>query len=118
MSVFSYRETFHVILHFLYQGEHTIDIDHDILGQTCGLLPVGIASTILSTTGLRWNLSMSWISATFSLPADIVLANQVSSFDGLISTSNHLIPEEKVVWIQTTEPIWWTVELKNIQPSR
>lgn len=39
------------------QGEHTIQIDHDLLGQTCGLLPVGIDSTILTTSGLRWNLS-------------------------------------------------------------
>ncbi|KAF9476689.1 thiamine pyrophosphokinase Thi80 [Pholiota conissans] len=81
----------------LDEGEHHIDIEHDILGQTCGLLPVGIASTILSTTGLRWNLT-----------------NHLSSFGGMVSTSNHLVPEEKVVWIKTTEPIWWTVELKNI----
>ncbi|EDR08454.1 thiamine pyrophosphokinase Thi80 [Laccaria bicolor S238N-H82] len=80
----------------LDSGEHFIEIDHDVLGQTCGLLPVGINSTKLSTTGLRWNLT-----------------DQVSSFDGLISTSNHLLPGENV-WIKTSEPIWWTVELKDI----
>src|SRR5438132_392538 len=33
-----------------------IRIDHDILGPTCGLLPVGVDSALLTTTGLRWNL--------------------------------------------------------------
>jgi len=39
------------------QGEHDIIIDHRVLGETCGLLPLGIDSTVLTTTGLRWNLS-------------------------------------------------------------
>ncbi|KAF8992852.1 thiamine pyrophosphokinase [Cyathus striatus] len=77
-------------------GEHDIQIDHDILGQTCGLLPVGIDSTNLSTKGLRWNLT-----------------NHPSCFDGMVSTSNHLVPGQDV-WIQTSNPIWWTAELKNI----
>lgn len=34
-----------------------------------------------------------------------------SSFDGLVSTSNHLVPGQNV-WIKTTNPVWWTVELK------
>ncbi|KAJ6513326.1 thiamine pyrophosphokinase [Mycena sanguinolenta] len=76
-------------------GEHTIHIDHSVLGPTCGLLPVGISSTILSTTGLRWNLS-----------------NRESSFEGLMSTSNHLLPDEESVWIKTSNPIWWTAELR------
>jgi thiamine pyrophosphokinase len=80
----------------LFQGEHEIEIDHDILGQTCGLLPVGIDKTTLSTRGLRWNLTET-----------------ESSFDGLVSTSNHLVPDQNV-WIKTTKPIWWTMELKNI----
>ena len=33
-----------------------------MLGQTCGLLPVGIDFTVLTTRGLRWNLSESMIS--------------------------------------------------------
>src|SRR5882762_4396360 len=39
------------------QGEHLITIEHSVLGPTCGLLPVGVDSTILTTRGLRWNLS-------------------------------------------------------------
>ncbi|OBZ72122.1 Thiamin pyrophosphokinase 1 [Grifola frondosa] len=79
----------------LDEGEHYIHINHDMLGPTCGLLPVGVNSTILSTAGLRWNLT-----------------DCPSSFDGLVSTSNHLVSGENTVWIKTTKPIWWTVELK------
>ncbi|OCH94452.1 Thiamin pyrophosphokinase [Obba rivulosa] len=80
----------------LDSGEHRIHINHTLLGKTCGLLPLGVESTVLSTTGLQWNLT-----------------NKKSSFDGMVSTSNHLVPEEKTVWIKTTMPIWWTVELKS-----
>ena len=33
------------------------------MGQTCGILPVGIDSTVLSTVGLRWNLGACALSA-------------------------------------------------------
>ncbi|KZT73150.1 Thiamin pyrophosphokinase [Daedalea quercina L-15889] len=79
----------------LDEGTHHISINHDVFGPTCGLLPVGVASTILTTTGLRWNLT-----------------GAESSFGGLISTSNHLVPEEKVVTVTTSKPIWWTMELR------
>jgi thiamine pyrophosphokinase len=42
---------------FSLQGEHLIHVDHSCFGPTCGLLPIGVESTVLSTTGLRWNLS-------------------------------------------------------------
>jgi thiamine pyrophosphokinase len=80
----------------LDEGQHRIRIDHEILGPSCGLLPVGIESTTLSTSGLRWNLDES-----------------ESSFDGLVSTSNHLLPEEPFVMIKTSQPIWWCAELRN-----
>ncbi|KAL4268579.1 Thiamine pyrophosphokinase [Pleurotus pulmonarius] len=76
-------------------GEHTIEIEHNALGPTCGLLPVGIGGTILSTRGLRWNLS-----------------NTPSSFDGMVSTSNHLVPGCDQVWVKTSKPLWWTAELR------
>lgn len=38
------------------QGEHHIDLDLSLVGPSCGLLPVGVSSTVLSTTGLVWNL--------------------------------------------------------------
>jgi len=55
----------------LDEGEHFIQIDQKILGPTCGLLPVGIDFTMLSTTGLRWNLSANSpypICSPFSFP--------------------------------------------------
>lgn len=102
-------------LRLLPQGEHRIHINHDMLGPTCGLLPLGVDSTILSTTGLRWNLS------TYSRPLSrfgvlthcgVFAADTESSFDGLVSTSNHLVPEEDIVWVKTSRPIWWTAELR------
>ena len=38
------------------QGKHAIEIDHSTMGQTCGILPVGIAKAFVTTTGLKWNL--------------------------------------------------------------
>lgn len=43
------------------QGHHQIDLDLRFVGPTCGLLPVGVASVVLTTTGLKWNLSMGII---------------------------------------------------------
>ncbi|PCH42259.1 thiamine pyrophosphokinase [Wolfiporia cocos MD-104 SS10] len=79
----------------LGEGEHSIEINHAVFGPTCGLLPVGIDATVLSTTGLRWNL-----------------ADTHSSFDTVVSTSNHFVPEERTVWIKTTKPVWWTMEVR------
>lgn len=33
-----------------------IEIDHKTMGQTCGILPVGIDSAHVKTEGLKWNL--------------------------------------------------------------
>jgi len=73
-------------------GHHVIEIDHTFVGKTCGLLPVGIDSTILTTEGLQWNLT-----------------NQESSFSGMVSTSNAVVSPEVV--ISTTKPIFWCIEL-------
>ncbi|KAI0768054.1 thiamine pyrophosphokinase [Trametes elegans] len=83
----------------LDSGEHRIQVDHQLFGPTCGLLPVGVDQTILTTSGLRWNLT-----------------EHPSSFDGLVSTSNHLLPDEPVVTVKTTKPIWWTMELRPLTP--
>jgi len=41
------------------QGSHVIEIDHSTMGQTCGILPVGIDSAYVKTEGLKWNLGMT-----------------------------------------------------------
>ena len=46
----------HLLTAHLEKGEHLIEIDANLIGPTCGLLPVGIDSTILTTRGLRWDL--------------------------------------------------------------
>ena len=40
------------------QGSHIIEIDHSTMGQTCGILPVGIDNAYVKTEGLKWNLGM------------------------------------------------------------
>ncbi|CAE7213194.1 unnamed protein product [Rhizoctonia solani] len=85
----------------LDRGHHQIELDLRLVGPTCGLLPVGIASSELTTTGLKWNL----------------VATE-SSFDGLVSTSNSVLPVPDVehigrVTVETTNPIWWCVESKG-----
>jgi hypothetical protein len=40
-------------------------------------------------------------------------AGTTSGFDGLVSTSNHLVPEEDSVFVETSRPIWWVVELRT-----
>jgi hypothetical protein len=48
------------------QGQHLVHIDHSILGPTCGLLPVGIESARISTSGLRWNLSTIFFACSWN----------------------------------------------------
>ena len=90
-------------------GKHHIRIDHDILGPTCGLLPVDVDSTLLTTIGLRWNLgehlrpSSGIPSLTWSLGK---MGRNRLSINGLVSTSNRLLPEEPFVTIKTSRPIW------------
>lgn len=38
------------------QGRHVIEIDHSTMGQTCGILPVGVDSAYVKTEGLKWDL--------------------------------------------------------------
>ena len=46
------------------KGSHVIEIDHSTMGQTCGILPVGIDSAYVKTVGLKWNLGNSLLCAT------------------------------------------------------
>ncbi|KAG8933290.1 hypothetical protein FRC02_012189 [Tulasnella sp. 418] len=78
----------------LDSGTHHITLDESILGPNCGLLPVGIDSTILTTQGLRWNLTEA-----------------ESSFEGMVSTSNAITGP--TVQIKTTKPIWWCIEFRK-----
>lgn len=75
-------------------GVHLIEVDHSSMGQTCGILPVG-GEAHVRTEGLKWNLD--W----------------VTSVMGELSTSNHLLPHENAVLVETSAPIVWTVEIRQ-----
>ncbi|KAJ1720842.1 thiamine pyrophosphokinase [Coemansia erecta] len=74
----------------LPEGESRVCVTEGRDGPTCGLLPLA-GEVILSTEGLRWNLS-----------------EQVSSFTGLMSTSN-LVEAAEVV-VRASAPVVWTCE--------
>ncbi|PAV16684.1 Thiamin pyrophosphokinase [Pyrrhoderma noxium] len=76
----------------LNSGEHIIEIDPELVGPTCGLLPVGVDSSVITTRGLKWNLRQF-----------------ESSFDGLVSSSNAAV--EKEIYVSTSRPIFWNIEL-------
>ena len=75
-------------------GSHLIDIDHSTMGQTCGILPVGVDKAHVTTKGLKWNLD--W----------------VTSLGTSVSTSNHLLPSEPAVYLKTSRPVLWCIEIK------
>lgn len=50
------------------KGQHEIHIDHSTMGQTCGILPVGIDSAHVRTKGLKWDVGeLSLHSASLTL---------------------------------------------------
>ena len=48
------------------------------------------------------------------MPTTVTTADTSSSFDGLVSTSNHLLLGELVVTMRTTRPVWWIMELRPL----
>ncbi|PLW08337.1 hypothetical protein PCANC_21908 [Puccinia coronata f. sp. avenae] len=63
---------------------------------TCGILPIGVNQTTLTTKGLKWNLDRAQ-----------------SSMTGLLSTSNHVLPETEVVEVESDESVIWTIEIPS-----
>lgn len=98
------------------KGKHEIEIDHATLGPTCGILPLGLASAQITTTGLEWDVGTSLTSnvsfvlrspaATYEFSATCSAEDWETSFDTQISTSNHLVLGKDVT-IETTGPVWW-----------
>lgn len=80
------------------------------MGQTCGILPIGVDSARVKTRGLKWD---------FGECARIVVGclcthahkEWDTSIVGDLSTSNHLVPENPTVWIETDKSILWTAEI-------
>ncbi|KNZ58682.1 thiamine pyrophosphokinase [Puccinia sorghi] len=61
---------------------------------TCGILPIGVSHASLTTKGLKWNLDRT-----------------TSSITGLLSTSNHILPDAEVVQVGSDEDVIWTHEI-------
>ncbi|KAJ1876276.1 thiamine pyrophosphokinase [Coemansia sp. RSA 1722] len=76
-------------------GKNTVMVNKQIDGPTCGILPLA-GETVLTTRGLRWNLS-----------------GHKSSFEGLMSTSN-IVDSPESVYIETTLPVAWTCEFNPL----
>jgi thiamine pyrophosphokinase len=77
------------------------------MGQTCGILPVGVNQAQVLTRHLKWNLGEQ-SGKTGAHP----LEDWVTSFDGEVSSSNHLLPSEPVVYVKTDNPVLWCIEVK------
>ncbi|CAD6577559.1 MAG: hypothetical protein CYPHOPRED_000272 [Cyphobasidiales sp. Tagirdzhanova-0007] len=75
-------------------GFHELIQPRIYLGPTCGILPIGVDRARVTTTGLEWDLT-----------------NAETSFDGMLSTSNHLVKE--LITVQTDRPVLWTAELRT-----
>ncbi|KAA8906653.1 thiamine pyrophosphokinase [Sphaerosporella brunnea] len=80
----------------LAKGLNLIRTPLSTLGPCCGIIPVGGPSTI-TTQGLEWNLT-----------------NAETKFGGLVSTSNHTVADD--VSIETTEPVVFTIEFRDLDP--
>ncbi|RKP35646.1 thiamine pyrophosphokinase, partial [Dimargaris cristalligena] len=81
------------ITFLLPKGKNQIECDWYKSQPACGIIPLGVSSATVTTTGLRWNLD-----------------NTETSFNGLLSTSN--IPDAPEIVVDTSEPVIWTIELK------
>lgn len=85
-------------------GRHRIRVrDKDAAGKTLadvfdkyvGIVPIKEPS-VISTKGLEWDVE-DW----------------KTEFGGMVSTSNHVLPETEVVEVETTKDVLFTIALKS-----
>lgn len=83
----------------LKPGKHEIKVrndgEDDVFAKYVGIIPLEGPSTI-STKGLEWDVT-----------------NWDTRIGGRISTSNHILPETKIVEIETTHDVIFTVALRQ-----
>jgi len=84
----------------LKTGHHQIrvreDGQEDVFAKYVGILPMKEPSRI-TTKGLEWDVT-DW----------------ETEFGGMLSTSNHVLPETKVVEVYTTKDVLFTIALRQI----
>ena len=82
----------------LKSGHHHIQVredgQEDVFAKWVGILPMKEPSRI-TTKGLEWDVT-DW----------------ATEFGGRVSTSNHVLPETKVVEVYTTKDVLFTIALK------
>lgn len=83
----------------LKAGRHVIQVrseegEEDVFGRYVGILPVKEPS-VITTRGLEWDVE-GW----------------ETGFGGRMSTSNHLLPESKVVEVETSKDVLFTISLQ------
>ena len=82
-------------------GKHCIRVREDgdggeeVFGKHVGILPIGGPSRI-TTRGLEWDVT-DW----------------ETEFGGQMSTSNHVLPETRVVEVETTRDVLFTIALRQ-----
>nr|CDI54219.1 thiamin pyrophosphokinase [Melanopsichium pennsylvanicum 4] len=81
----------------LPKGKHTLKMSRQVMGKSCGILPLGVGNSgaKVTTKGLEWNLE-----------------GDRTTLGGFLSTSNHVYDKEGVVEVENDEPVYWTVELR------
>ncbi|KAG0210312.1 hypothetical protein BGX28_009468 [Mortierella sp. GBA30] len=82
------------IVVLLGPGTHEIECNLEIEGPTCGIIPINTPDTVITTSGLKWDVE-----------------NWKTSFGTRISTSNVLAASK--VTIQTNAAVLWTTEIKS-----
>ena len=80
----------------LKAGKHIIHVreEEPVFGKDVGILPIREPS-VISTKGLEWDVE-GWETAV----------------GGRLSTSNHVLPESKVVEVETSKDVLFTISLK------
>lgn len=76
--------------HLLLPGVNTIEMDFELEGPGCALIPLG-HKCLVTTKGLKWNLQ-----------------EQHLSFGDLVSTSNQAVQNE--IRVETDNPLVWVVD--------
>jgi thiamine pyrophosphokinase len=80
---------------------HEIIVQRDVLGPTCGLLPIGAENVVMETKGLKWELDQS----------------SPLQFGGLVSSSNAFAvaagPSSAyhTITASTNKPVIFTIEI-------
>jgi len=80
----------HSIAHVLLPGWNRIELDREVEGPGCALIPLG-GECRVTTQGLKWNLD-----------------GQPLAFGRLVSTSN--VAQGDQVLVETDKPLIWTVD--------